>query len=429
MARPKNKADDNIIVNGLLIISESFKRAGISDDEVLDTLQAVDFIHYFDKVEDFRNQDMITYKLSDLLMMAFLTILSDGVNSFWGIADHVRICREKYEEYGLLKEGRCPSHDTFRRVFSLISPQSVYEQTVQVFYDFLQSLEESISGRTVYKQLMIDGKEVKGSGRSSGSKKPRRNINVLNVYDGSLQTCIHSEAISDKTNEIPTAQDFLRTLNLKNVVLTADALHCQRETADIIAKNKGIYVFPVKENQKLLLEEIISRMGKKNAKTETIELGDRSFTVLKLPSGYCCDGFTGMKLFIKTETVKRGSNKPKTMYFISNSKSAGLACEAIRNRWTIENGFHKEKDMFLNEDRFRSAERNAVNCLAIINNFAMQIIKIYQAISKLELREAKIYTRHYPMEVFMKIAAIMGSEKAMEKITEEMKKVKKLGLK
>lgn len=81
------------------------------------------------------NPKTITYRLSDLLMMSFLTILSNGVNSFWGIADHVRVCHEKYEEYGLLKDGRYPSHDTFRRVFSLINPQSLYEQTLQVFYD------------------------------------------------------------------------------------------------------------------------------------------------------------------------------------------------------------------------------------------------------------------------------------------------------
>ena len=246
MPRSKQKAAENKILNGLFVISESFKRAGISDDDLLDTLHSIDFIHYFDNVKDFRNHDMITYKLSDLLMMAFLTILANGVNSFWGIADHVRICHEKYEKYGLLRDGHYPSHDTFRRVFSLLSPQNLYEQTVQVFYDFLCSLEDQASSRTTYKQLMFDGKEVRGSGRSEECKKPKKNANVMNVYDSSLKTCIHSKVIPDKTNEIPSIQDFLRGLNLKNVILTADALHCQRETASIIAEKKGIYVFPQK---------------------------------------------------------------------------------------------------------------------------------------------------------------------------------------
>lgn len=428
MARTKKNAEDNHIISGLFIISESFKRAGITDDDLLDTMHAVDFIHYFEKVKDIRNPDMITYKLSDLLMMAFLTILSNGVNSFWGIADHVRICHEKYEQYGLLKDGHYPSHDTFRRVFSLITPQSLYEQTVQVFYDYLRSLEDLVCEKKAYRQMSMDGKEVTGSGRSMNSKNPKRNTNVLNVYDSSLKTCIHSESIPDKTNEIPTAQEFLKSMNLKNVVLTADALHCQRETADLIARKKGIYVFPVKDNQRLLKEEIIARLEKYADKTEIIIRDKRTFEILQLPKGYACDGFTGMKLFVKMISTAHSKKNPITMYFISNGKDPLVVCRAIENRWEIENGLHKEKDTFLNEDRFRSAEKNTINCLAVMNNFALQIVRIYQAISGYELREAKIYARNYPMETFQKIAAIMGSEKAKEKISVEMKKIKKLGL-
>ena len=59
MPRSKQKAAENKILNGLFVISESFKRAGISDDDLLDTLHSIDFIHYFDNVKDFRNHDMI----------------------------------------------------------------------------------------------------------------------------------------------------------------------------------------------------------------------------------------------------------------------------------------------------------------------------------------------------------------------------------
>lgn len=429
MAKSSTSSDANPIINGLFIISESFKRAGITEDDLMDTLHSVDFIHYFENVEDFRNPKTITYRLSDLLMMSFLTILSNGVNSFWGIADHVRICHEKYEQYGLLKDGRYPSHDTFRRVFSLINPQSLYEHTLQVFYDFLRSLEETISGRKSYRQVMIDGKEVKGSGRSSSSKTPMRNTNVLNVFDSSLKTCIKSIPVSDKTNEIPTAQDFLREFNLRNTVVTADALHCQRETADIISKNKGIYVLPVKDNHSLLKEEIAAKFDKDRSKAAIIKRAKRTFEILTLPKGYATDGFTGLKTFIKMISGAHSSKNRITMFFISNSGNNDLICQAIENRWEIENGLHKEKDMFLNEDRFRSSEKNTINCLAVLNNFAMQIIKIHQALTGMEIRESKIYVRNYPMETFRKIASVMDSDVVKEKIATEMKKVKKLNLK
>lgn len=428
MAMVKRGTSANNIINGLIVISDAFKKVDITGDDVLDTLQAVDFIHYFERIKDWRSPDMITYKLSNLLMIVFLTILSDGINSFYGIADQVRICHEKYERYGLIEDGKFPSHDTFRRVFSLLDAQSIYEQTTDCFYEFLRELEETITGRDTYKQLMIDGKEVRGSGRSSSAKNPKRNTNVLNVYDASLETCIYSKAIPDKTNEIPVAQEFLRGANLKHVVVTADALHCQRQTADIITQKKGIYVLGVKENQALLYEEIRNRFQNPRSKIQKEERGKRTIEILSLPKAYAWDGFTGLKVFVRMTSRTHSAKNPEVRYFIANTDKTELICEALENRWHIENGLHREKDMFLNEDLFRCSEKNTVNNLAVLNNFAMQLIRIYQAISGLELRHAKIYMRNYPLEGCCEILSVLKSKEVIEKIKTEMKKIKKLNL-
>lgn len=79
---------------------------------------------------------------------------------------------------------------------------------------------------------------------------------MLNIYEAASYTVIECEPIDKKENEIPVAQRLLKQMNLKNTVVTADALHCQRETAAIIHEGKGIYVLIAKENQKLLSEEI-----------------------------------------------------------------------------------------------------------------------------------------------------------------------------
>ncbi|ORL38664.1 hypothetical protein A6F59_25440 [Prescottella equi] len=56
--------------------------------------------------------------------------------------------------------------------------------------------------------------------------------------------------VGAKTNEIPLVTDLLDALDLTGVVVTADALHCQRGTADYIAGRSGHYVFTVKNNQR-----------------------------------------------------------------------------------------------------------------------------------------------------------------------------------
>ena len=46
----------------------------------------------------------------------------------------------------------------------------------------------------------------------------------------------------------------------------------------------------------------------------------------------------------------------------------------------------------------------------------MQLICIYQIVSGLELRYAKIYMRHYPIEACVEILSKLKSEEVTEKI-------------
>lgn len=63
-----------------------------------------------------------------------------------------------------------------------------------------------------------------------------------------------------------------------------------------------------------------------------------------------------------------------------------------------------------------------------MNNLALQLVRIYQAISGLDLHKAKIYMRNYPMEGIQKILNVMDSQEIIGKVQKEMVKIKKLGL-
>ena len=49
---------------------------------------------------------------------------------------------------------------------------------------------------------------------------------------------------------------MLTYLDVEDKIVTADAMHCQRETCRRIVENKGAYVFGLKENQPSLLEDV-----------------------------------------------------------------------------------------------------------------------------------------------------------------------------
>ncbi len=74
-------------------------------------------------------------------------------------------------------------------------------------------------------------------------------VSLVEHEDGAPVALI---AAPNKGHELPAAQKLLRSeaVNLLDCVVTADTLHCQKETAQIITQEKGgDYVLGVKDNQ------------------------------------------------------------------------------------------------------------------------------------------------------------------------------------
>src|SRR5450756_248556 len=69
-------------------------------------------------------------------------------------------------------------------------------------------------------------------------------------------------AVDAKTNEIPELLPMLERLSLDGMVITADALHGQRETARKIREDLGAhYLLIIKANQPSLLGAITARLA------------------------------------------------------------------------------------------------------------------------------------------------------------------------
>lgn len=409
------------IMDSMAVFTEAFEQIHLMEEDLAYITSRVDFIHLFSDVKDFRVTGKTKYKLGNLLMLILLVKYTTRSTSFFEIALHIR-AREKYfSELGLIEDHQCPSHDTLRRVMMCLDGNALQEQTIVRLYDFLRDLEKEIKGSARHRQLAMDGKEMCGSGRSEKTEHPLPNQQLFNIYDCGLATCIHCESIDSKTNEIPVGQAILEAMDLGKTVLTADALHCQRDTTKIIRSKRGHYVLAVKDNQKLLKQEAIDRMAKDEKKVRVIERDKRTFSILRLPKGYAVDGFTGMKAFVKmTSRIRKETSE---IFFISSTDDEDLICEAIESRWGIENDLHKEKDVYFDEDSIRYTNKNAVRNMAILNNLALQIIRIDQMISSCELRESKVKMLYYPIETITGILAVMNSSEMILKIKKAIRKV------
>ena len=243
-------------------------------------------IHILGEIEDPRKSNLNTYKLENILAISLILIMEGNFRSFNYAAAYIKINQERFIKLGLVEANVTPSHDTLRRVFMLLDPQQLKEVIINKLEAFLKRILELNKSNKEIELYSIDGKEFRGSGRSNNTKNPKSNFNLFNVFNVSKDLCLSSNPLTNKESEILEAQRTLAKFNLKNKVITGDALHCQKETCRIITERKGKYLFTVKDNQSDLLAEIKAKLDKDSKKVNEIKYNDCTYRILLLTKAY-----------------------------------------------------------------------------------------------------------------------------------------------
>ena len=212
--------------------------------------------------------------MENIICMCLLIAMRGKFTSFYNAALFIKIRADYFRKFNLIKDNEIPSHDTLRRIFMNIDANELRDVIIKRIQEFLKKIvtaknenDENSDKKTV-RLLSGDGKNVRGSGRKSGknSTEGKRNINVFNFYDASSGCCLTSIPLEDKDSEIPAFQQVLNTFKLNGAMITADALHCQRKTFEIITAKKGEYTVKVKDNQPSLKQHIIDVLEQKKDK-------------------------------------------------------------------------------------------------------------------------------------------------------------------
>lgn len=136
-----------------------------------------------------------------------------------------------------------PSDSTFQRVLNRVEASALASLIGQWL------AQQEIGALA---QLAVDGKVLRGSGRHDG--KP---VQLLSAVTHHLRLTLDQVAIGEKSNEIPALKPLLKKLDLPpGSLITADAMHCQQESARFITQELGgDYLFGLKGNQSGILEK------------------------------------------------------------------------------------------------------------------------------------------------------------------------------
>lgn len=80
-------------------------------------------------------------------------------------------------------------------------------------------------------------------------KEHERPMHIITAFLVDNDFSLGQKVVESKSNEIPAVRELIEELSIKGAVVTMDAMHCQKETAEVIIDNGGDYVLQLKANQ------------------------------------------------------------------------------------------------------------------------------------------------------------------------------------
>ena len=277
-------------------------------------------------------------------------------------------------------ESGIPSHDTFGRVFSKLDAVE--------FYAALQSWANEVAKTLGGETVAIDGKTLRGShSRSRGQSA----LHSVSAWACGLRMCIGLKSVDDKSNEIPAVQELINLLDLKGAVVTADAMHCQTETAKAIIKKEADYILMVKGNQPTLQDALhdafvdamenddasVRRWAKTEKNRGRTEF--REVVVRPVPQDSEVfaqwEGIKSIGVIFRTREVN-GKYEENLVTFISSlAPKVRDISRRVREHWGVENQQHHILDVTFSEDASRIRNGNGPEISSVFRRLALNILQ------------------------------------------------------
>lgn len=170
-------------------------------------------------IPDHRDAQGREYRLEHIVLFSVLALLSNAK----GYTDIERFITAHFEELKSifkLKWRRVPHFSAIRKIIIGITPQELEKAFESAFAE-----QTATSQPQEGKHICFDGKALKGS---FSRTQDQRAMHVFQVFAAHSQIILAHIPLDDKDSEIPAFQDLLMRLNLKGCIVTADALHCQK---------------------------------------------------------------------------------------------------------------------------------------------------------------------------------------------------------
>lgn len=335
----------------------------------------------FEKLEDPRMDRTREHSLTDILAIAICAIIcgADG----WTQVEMFGQSKEQWFRRFLRLPNGIPSHDTFRRVFSLLDPDS-FERC---FISWINELAVASQGRLI----AVDGKTIR---RSLDRVNSKAAVHMVSAWCNANEMVLGQLATDDKSNEITAIPQLLTLLDVGGAVVTIDAMGCQKKIAETIVAEGGDYVLQLKGNQHGLHEETVQLfddclrddcLGIEYTTARTTNRGhgrieERTIWATEDVSWFAERArWKNLRSLIRVQRKRTldGETSNECHYYISSlpSDDPEKLLAYIRGHWSVENNLHWCLDISFADDDRRIRTGHGAENYARLARIALNLLK------------------------------------------------------
>lgn len=320
------------------------------------------------------NRGNLQHSLQEIFFLTITAVVC-GCDSWEGIDVFGKTKLEWFRIYFPYRK-RTPSADTLMKFFAKLDTASFG----QCFISWANQMFRNMNNEVI----SIDGKRLCGSYDTFTQQAA---IHVVSAYASANQLALGQVITQEKSNEITAIPELLNLIEVKDTIVSIDAMGCQKEIAAKIREKEAHYLLAVKENQKELHQNIVQSFER--------QVPDDSNTHFDTGHGRIekrtCDIITSLDwveakplwkdlntlVRITTERTQKltGETQYQTRYYISSKKAdATTFNRSVRSHWAIENNLHWVMDVTFKEDHSRKRAGNSAFNFNIITKMALKIL-------------------------------------------------------
>jgi predicted transposase YbfD/YdcC len=249
--------------------------------------------------------------------------------------------------------------------------------------------------------VAVDGKTLRGSGH--------RQVHLPAAMDHTSRRVLGQTDVDHTTNEIARFQPLLQPLDLAGRVVTADALHAQREHAEwLVTAKHAAYLLIVKANQPTLHHQLASlpwraipvadhTRDRGHGRVETRRLQVTTIAGLDFPHAAQAIRITRRVRSMRSRRWHTVTAYAVTSLTAAQASPARLA-DYVRGHWGIE-ALHHIRDTTFAEDASHIRTGTAARAMASLRNLAIGILCAHghRNIAAALRRNARDATRVLPL--------------------------------